>query len=927
MIFALQLLRPVVGIDLTVDILHSVGKETVQRLIRKGYTGRLWAIRPRYHFHLAQHHIRVVDEITVHGDTVVIRPQLPPVWLNVHHAVTFLQEQNIRYHFRTCCRLEGIVGQADRAQQLRPLGDIFPHAAGALVHGVAGGDERHHAARSHLIQRLGEEVLVDGQVQPVIAPILHFELAKGNVAHRRVKEVVGEIHLFIALHGNAAAGVQLTGDASGNVIQLHAVELTLRHALRQHTEEMTDAAGRLQHVALPEAHLLQRGVDAVDHHRRRIEGGQCGFPRRGVLCFGQQAFQFLIPAVLGIEAVRQTAPAHIRGQDLLLLHRGEAILRLHLLQKPYCCHVVGIPLTGRYCTQSIVGDAVVDAARRQRGGGFQPLFFSRQVRDRRHRRLSLRCLLPLLHLRQQGYFLLLCRFLRDPRFPGGSYGCRFLLRLPQSTVVPMVKQAERTVNVFRKLFPRLLAGIIVPVSLVHAIQIDSQGYQHFRRFCLIRQLLLNDGNGVIVVHTLGVWSRHIVRCIRKAEIHCPRQLPPFILRNCGNGILAGETLLRDEPFILLDHIGNAQLDFIILFPGIFPLIGQSLIGFRIVISIAPAAAVLTKTAFDEFLLLLLRVGIAEKGIHVQAAVHRLRQEELVYLILCDEHFAPAQEIRLRGKAALRQVNSVQHHADPVCTILRQSKTHDAAILLIGVQKGVVFLSQSRKAALALGEGHHILVQLRITLALVVDGQRLGEQTLCAALLSQIAGGHQQGIAHLKQHLVLRLLQLWCRKVRSRLQQLQYPRRRLLPRHRGAAVPGMNAIPLRQMNTVLHEPHGIFLTFIFDAASVFRAELTAQKCRTFCFRTLAHIEHRDPLRAAAAVARCIQRLVDNRLRHRASGKQLTRSLRLRHFIDRRAAAHAKEGHLLRHYRRILQAQLDLIRAPLNKVFGHFRDHAP
>ena len=491
----------------------------------------------------------------------------------------------------------------------------------------------------------------------------------------------------------------------------------------------------------------------------------------------------------------------------------------------------------------------------------------------------------------------------------------------------MVKQAERAVNVFRKLLLRLLAGIIVPVALVHAIQIDSQGFQHFRRFCLIRQLLLNDGNGVIVIHTLGVRSRHIVRRVGKAEIHCPRQLPPFILRNYGNGILAGETLLRDEPFILLDHIGNAQLDFIILFPGIFPLIGQSLIGFRIVISIASAAAVLTKTAFDEFLLLLLRVRMTEESIHVQAAVHRLRQEELVYLILCDEHFAPAQEIRLRGKAALRQVNSVQHHADPVCTILRQSKTHDAAILLIGVQKGVVFLSQSRKAALALGKGHHILVQLRVALALVVDGQRLREQALCAALLGQIAGGHQQSVTHLKQHLVLRLLQLCRRKIRSRLQQLQYPRRHLLPRHRGAAVAGTNAIPLRQMDTVLHEPHGIFLALIFNAAPVLRAKLTTQESNTFRFRTLAHIEHRDPLRAAAAVARRIQRLVDNRLRHRAGGKQLTRSLRLRHFIDRRAAAHAEEGHLLRHHRRVLQAQLDLIRAALDKALGHFRDHAP
>ena len=323
----------------------------------------------------------------------------------------------------------------------------------------------------------------------------------------------------------------------------------------------------------------------------------------------------------------------------------------------------------------------------------------------------------------------------------------------------MVKQAERAVNVFRKLFPRLLAGIVVPVSLVHAFQIDSQGFQHFRRFRLICQLLLNDGNGVIVVRALGVRSRHIVQCIRKAEIHCPRQLPPFILRNCGNGVLAGEAFLCDELFVLLDHAGDSQRYLTVPLTGIFPLIGQSLRTSRIVISIAPAAAVLTKTAFDEFLLFLFCAGIAEEGIHRQLAVHGIRKEELVNLILRDEHFAPAQEIRLCGKAALRQVNSVQHHTDPVCIILRQSKAHDAAILFIGTQKSMVFLGQRRKAALTLGKGHHILVQLRIALALVVDGQRLREQALCAALLGQIASGHQQGVTHLKQHLVLRLLQL------------------------------------------------------------------------------------------------------------------------------------------------------------------------
>ena len=150
---------------------------------------------------------------------------------------------------------------------------------------------------------------------------------------------------------------------------------------------MTDAAGRLQHVTLPETHPFQRGVDAADHHGRRVEGSQRGFPCRGVLRFGQQPFQFLVPAVLGIEAVRKAAPAHIFGQHLLLLRRGGTVLRLQLLQEPDGRHVVGIALAGRRCTQGVVGDAVVDAATGQRGICFQPFFSSRHGKRRRDHRL------------------------------------------------------------------------------------------------------------------------------------------------------------------------------------------------------------------------------------------------------------------------------------------------------------------------------------------------------------------------------------------------------------------------------------------------------------------------------------------------------------------------------------------------------------
>ena len=325
--------------------------------------------------------------------------------------------------------------------------------------------------------------------------------------------------------------------------------------------------------------------------------------------------------------------------------------------------------------------------------------------------------------------------------------------------MPVVEQAERAVDVFRKLLLCPLAGIIMPVALVYAIQIGSQGFQHFCRFRFICQLLLNGGNSVIIVRALGVRFRHIVRCIRKAKIHRPCQPPPFILRDLGNGVLAREAFLRDEPFILLDHMGDGQLDLIVLFATVLPLIGQALRSPRIVISIAPAAAVLAKAVFDKFLLFLLRAGIAEEGVHIQAAVHGICQKETVDLVLRDEHFAPAQEIRLRGKAALRIIQPIQHCPDPVGAIPRQPKAHDAVILFIGAQKGVVFLGQCCKSAFVLGKGHHILVQLRISLALVVDGKCLCEQPLRAALLGQIAGGHQQSVAHLKQHLVLCLLQL------------------------------------------------------------------------------------------------------------------------------------------------------------------------
>ena len=337
----------------------------------------------------------MVDKITVHLDAIVIRGKMYPFRLNIHHAVTLLEEQNVRRDFRSRSALEGGVGQADRAQQFRPLCDVLAGVGGALIHGEAGGDKGDDAAGTNLVQRLGDEVFVDGQVQSVIAPVSHFELTKRNITHGDIKEVVREIHLFKAANGNAVALVEVTGNPSGNIVQFHAVQFALCHAVRHKAQEVACAAGRLQNVALSETHLGNGLIHGADHGRRRVEGGQGGLSGCCVLRIGKQAFQLCIPTVVRVKAVCQTAPADIPSKDLLLLFRGRPrmVRIIQLLQSLDSSNVVGVAFAGCSCAECIICDAVVGSAFKQRRGGVQPFFLFRQWWCQRWRGHRLRLLL------------------------------------------------------------------------------------------------------------------------------------------------------------------------------------------------------------------------------------------------------------------------------------------------------------------------------------------------------------------------------------------------------------------------------------------------------------------------------------------------------------------------------------------------------
>ena len=156
-----------------------------------------------------------------------------------------------------------------------------------------------------------------------------MKLTKGNIADGNIKKVIREGSFFIALHCDTAALIKLAGDAPGEIIQFHAVELAAAHAFRQHTEKIADTAGRLQNVALREAHLPQGGIDAADDHRRRKERRERGFAGSGVFGIRQQFFQFSVTRIFLVKEVRQTAPAHILRQHRLFLRCGGSALRLH----------------------------------------------------------------------------------------------------------------------------------------------------------------------------------------------------------------------------------------------------------------------------------------------------------------------------------------------------------------------------------------------------------------------------------------------------------------------------------------------------------------------------------------------------------------------------------------------------------------------
>ena len=166
---------------------------------------------------------------------------------------------------------------------------------------------------------------MDEPVMLVVAPVNDLDISKRHIAYRKVKEV-SAVCGFKSSDGDIGFGIKLLGDPSGDGIQFHAIETAASHIFREHTKEIANTHRRLQNVAGLEAHISYSFVDSTDNCGTGVVGIQRGCAGGGVFFWGQGSFQLLIfgcPAgLVFIKGIRQAAPAHIAGENLLLFRAG-----------------------------------------------------------------------------------------------------------------------------------------------------------------------------------------------------------------------------------------------------------------------------------------------------------------------------------------------------------------------------------------------------------------------------------------------------------------------------------------------------------------------------------------------------------------------------------------------------------------------------
>ena len=307
------------------------------------------AIPPNDHF--PEQHVGVGDVILVerlaiwmgegpvvclaHGDLGHVGPGLSLELLTLDLAA---QEDDVRGDRGIGVALEGVLGQADRPNQVGLAGEQLTGLGAGLVHRALRGDEGDDPARPGHFDGLAEIVIVEIQALLVVLAIVGLHVRERDVGDHQIEEPFRERGLLVALLVDRGLLIKLLGNPRREAVHFDARQLgAAGYSLRHETEEMPDAGRRLEHAPPREA----QAVNSVPHGADDVGRGVVRVDRRGPgrlpFFVGQNFLQFIgavipaAPIVLGpvrVERLGHPTPADVLDQDFLLCRRRKAFFTL-----------------------------------------------------------------------------------------------------------------------------------------------------------------------------------------------------------------------------------------------------------------------------------------------------------------------------------------------------------------------------------------------------------------------------------------------------------------------------------------------------------------------------------------------------------------------------------------------------------------------
>lgn len=233
------------------------------------------------------------------------------------------QHEQVDHHVGARGTGEGSLRETDGSDQIGHRRDLSPGRRVAGVEGVAGGERDNEPAGAGQVQRLDEEVVVQGVAAAVVARVVRSDLGEGQVADHQVEGVVGDPQLLEAGGvDRGSGGVEVFGDLGGRLVEFDAGQ---PGAIGSEADEVARPATGLEHphIAL-DAERAGRLPHRLHDRGRRVVGVERRAPRLGPALLGpQQTSQlgalFRVAVVVGVEHQRDRTPTRPAGEHQLFV--------------------------------------------------------------------------------------------------------------------------------------------------------------------------------------------------------------------------------------------------------------------------------------------------------------------------------------------------------------------------------------------------------------------------------------------------------------------------------------------------------------------------------------------------------------------------------------------------------------------------------